>query len=287
MQENTPREVELNFSANEEHIEDLEAARAELSGELNAMPETELAAPPEPETSSAEQPEATAAETPAPEPEILRSRQPVNRPAGTPPLSGNSTLNNPSMLEQCLNGKSYGAALRMLREHKNLSYKDLEQIMLIQPRYLEALENEDLDALPPLVYVIAYIRGLARFYKLSSDTSDRLVAQLKEKMQYACNDEFINSLEVDRSGQEANDRKLKRLLGAFVGGVLGIVLITVLLIVLLNNSVRKNVPAKTANADGNPAAESAAVGEGEFDPNTIYALLEPPTLDLPRLPAGQ
>ena len=65
------------------------------------------------------------------------------------------------------------------------------------------------------------------------------------------------------------------------------VFVAVLLIVLLNNSGRKNVPAKTATADGNPAAESAAVGEGEFDPNTIYALLEPPTLDLPRLPAGQ
>ena len=38
MQENTPREVELDFSSNEERIEDLEAARAELSGELNAQP---------------------------------------------------------------------------------------------------------------------------------------------------------------------------------------------------------------------------------------------------------
>ena len=39
MQENTPREVELNFSTNEERMEDLEAARAELSGELNALPD--------------------------------------------------------------------------------------------------------------------------------------------------------------------------------------------------------------------------------------------------------
>ena len=39
MQENTPREVELNFSSNEERIEDLEAARAELSGELDVLPD--------------------------------------------------------------------------------------------------------------------------------------------------------------------------------------------------------------------------------------------------------
>ena len=193
MQENTPREVELNFSANEEHIEDLEAARAELSGELNAMPETGSTEQPEKETPSAEMPEENIAQAPVPETEILRSRQPVNRPAGTPPLSGSSSMGNPSMLEQSLSGKGYGAALRLLREHKSLSYKDLEQITLIQPRYLEALENEDLDALPPVVYVIAYIRGLARYYKLSNDTSDRLVAQLKEKMQYACNDEFIKA----------------------------------------------------------------------------------------------
>lgn len=287
MQENTPREVELNFSSNEERIEDLEAARAELSGELNAMPVKEPETLPEP---AAEQQDAASGKSvaePAQEPEILRSRQPVNRPAGTPPLTGSGSVGNPSMLEQSLNGKSYGAALRMLREHKQLTYQDLEQITLIQPRYLEALENENLDALPPLVYVIAYIRGLARFYKLGNDTSDRLVAQLKEKMQYACNDEFINSLEVDRSGQEANERKLKRLMVAFVGGVLGIVLVTVLLIVLLNRSSSKGSPVETVAPDGSRSSEIAAVGGDEFDPNTIYALLEPPTLDLPRLPAGQ
>ena len=44
MQENTPREVELNFSSNEERIEDLEAARAELSGELNDPQESPIPA---------------------------------------------------------------------------------------------------------------------------------------------------------------------------------------------------------------------------------------------------
>jgi hypothetical protein len=44
-----------------------------------------------------------------------------------------------------------------------------------------------------------------------------LVAQLKEKMKYGCTDEIMSTLEVDRTGQEENERKLKRLLAALVG----------------------------------------------------------------------
>ena len=66
----------------------------------------------------------------------------------------------------------------MLREHNNMTYKDLEQLTKVQPHYWEALENENIDSLLPVVFAVAYIRKLARLYKLSNETSDMLVADL-------------------------------------------------------------------------------------------------------------
>ena len=306
MQENTPREVELNFSTNEERMEDLEAARAELSGELNALPDdlpekgtetvaeefvsntdnVEPAPAPAPGPESA--PEPVPAAPSAPEPEVLRSRQPVNRPAGTPPLENVHNSGGMSALEKSLAGKSYGTVLRMLREHHNLTFKDLEQVTKVQPHYWEALEKENLGALPPVVFVVGYIRKLGRYYKLSDETSNMLVEQLKENMKYSCPDEIISSLEVDRTGQEENERKLKRLLVALVGGVLLVIAAIVLIIALFNSCGKKPAPVKQVSPEVSANGEAVLPdGKNSFDPNTVYVLLEPPTLDLPRLPAGQ
>lgn len=296
MQENTPREVELNFSSNEERIEDLEAARAELSGELNDPQESnseKLSAEAEKQDievaqESAPAPASAPAPVTAPEPEVLRSRQPVNRPAGTPPLENVQNSGGVSALEKSFAGKSYGTVLRMLREHNKLTYNDLEQITKVQPHYWEALEKEALDKLPPVVFVVAYIRKLARYYKLSDETSNMLVAQLKDKMKYGCTDEIMSTLEVDRSGMEENERKLKRLLAALVGGVLLVIAAVVLIVVLFNSCGKDTAPAEPAGSTSpEKAGTTTADGKNSFDPNTVYVLLEPPTLDLPRLPAGQ
>lgn len=295
MQENTPREVELNFSSNEERIEDLEAARAELSGELDVLPDAvmENAADNAQEELAADNVKVEAAPVPAPvpvpapAPKVLSSRQPMNRPAGTPPLENVQSSGGISALEKSFDGKSYGTVLRMLREHNNMTYKDLEQLTKVQPHYWEALENENIDSLLPVVFAVAYIRKLARLYKLSNETSDMLVAQLKEKMKFSCTDEIISTLEVDRSGQEETERKLKRLLAALAGGVL-LVIAAIVLIVVLFNSCGKKSPVKPVAPSAPENSETASAdGKNSFDPNTVYVLLEPPTLDLPRLPAGQ
>ena len=155
--ENNPREIELNFSS-ENDMAELEAARSELSSELEKteslqnepvedglsdgkveelQPDCELAANTIADFTGAEK---NAADPDSPV--LLRSRYPVNRPAGTPPLSDQPAYENMSVLETTLAGKSYGVALKMLREQRGVSRKELEQVTLIQSRYLEALENE-------------------------------------------------------------------------------------------------------------------------------------------------
>ena len=283
MQENNPREMELNFSSSDERVAEMQEARNELFDELTAETAAEDNAADFPEDNAAVIPEentpvaaAVVADSP-----VLRSRHPVNRPAGTPPLPQDMVNETASAAEKAIAGKSYGVALRILREMHNVSYKDLDQITKIQPCFLEALENENLDQLPPLVYVIAYVRSLCRYYKLSSAASDTLVATLKEKLEYTCTDDIINTLDIDRRGEEVNERKMKKILWGFA---------SLLLLLVLGVALTLFLIFRTPESEGSETegAENTAVEQGKkFDPNTIYQLLEPPTLDLPKLPVAE
>lgn len=294
--ENDPREIELNFN------DRTESAGWENAGEqvfgaadrVNPESESVFCAGNEngvEETSAGNdmlfqdaaleevQESSDIAEIPVPEAgaDVLRSRQPMNRPAGTPPLENVSGCEKISAMELAIIGKSYGTALRMLREHYQVTYQELEQATLIQPHYLEALENENLAALPPLAYVIAFVRSLCRFYKLSGETGDQMVAKLKPQLEYTCNDELMNSLDVDATGLEVNERRIKRIVWGTAGVLLAAVALTVLIIMLVNNS-------------GTPRVTVVDVPESKqrhFDPNSVYPLLEPPTLDLPKLPVAE
>lgn len=296
--ENNPREIEFNFNSSE-NIEELEAARQELSGELAAAAEEQAPAAGDltaaaegtvagSAQTAAEEVEASAPAEEAPVPaqdenieNFLRSRHPINRPAGTPPLRENSAASGISAVELAIAGQSYGAALRIMREQNNISYKELEQATLIQPHYLEALENENLAALPPLVYVIGFIRSLCRFYKLSDASGDAMVAELKGQLEYTCNDGLMNLLDVDRSGEEVNERKLKRIMLALCSAGVLLCAIIVLAIVWSSSAreIKVVIPESTAVEPGKEAKK--------FDPNTIYPLLEPPTLELPKLPVAE
>lgn len=285
--EEQPREMELNFgNADKENLDSAvenPAADTETDysggGIIDRENVSNMSAP-------VQNSESPAAAT-SPVDSMLRSRYPANRPAGTLPL--NSGIHEQiTALEMAISGKSYGSALRILREQNNLTYKELEQVTMIQPRFQEALENERPDQ--PLVYVIAQIRTLCRFYKLSNATSDALVAKLKEQLEYSCNDEIIGSLDVDRSGAEANERKLKKILfGIIAAAVAVVLLITVLAILLSGGCSSDEMPQSPAEKSGPASQITAAPGDNaeKFDSNAVYSLLEPPTLDLPKLPVAE
>ncbi len=295
MAEDKNTELELNFGSGNPGVEavgksdELDAARAELAAELaNTENDAEQLA-----AAQAEADEIAAAQTaadtrqrenpaPAGAGAIPRSRQPVNRPAGTPPLNKlDSGVAAPPPPAAPAAHQSYGAALRSLREQRHMSFKDLEKETLIQPRYLEAIESENLDALPPLVYVIAYIRTLCKFYKLGDDEAQSLVGKLKGQLECTCNDELLNTLEVDSSGAAVNERRLRRILSV-AGGAIVLVLAGIGLVVYL---ALRSAPA--APPAGTGTGDTAAAATAGFDPNTLFPLLEPPTLELAKLPVAE
>lgn len=241
-----------------------------------AVPASEMPEPsemPEKTEVPAVAPEAAVlpADAPGPEGALPRSRVPANRPAGTMPLT---TAAGPVRQEVPLDGRSYGVFLREMRERRGLDYAALENATKILPRYLEALEKEDLKNLPPVVYVIAYIRTLCRYYGIGDNRSESLIRELKQELTRTCSDELLNTLEIDSSASEAHEKLLRRILWSAVGGA-GV------LIVLIG------VGIYLARRPAAPAQPAPGQNTEQFDSKKLDALLEPPTLELTRIPVAK
>ncbi|MBA2442128.1 MAG: helix-turn-helix domain-containing protein [Rubrobacter sp.] len=62
-----------------------------------------------------------------------------------------------------------GRTLEALRKERGLSLQDVEEATKIRTRYVEALENEDFDALPDRIYVQGFLKSYATFLGLDGE----------------------------------------------------------------------------------------------------------------------
>lgn len=62
-----------------------------------------------------------------------------------------------------------GEELRLHRESKGISLREIEEETKIRMKYLIALEADDFDALPGKVYVIGFLRTYARFLGMNDE----------------------------------------------------------------------------------------------------------------------
>jgi curved DNA-binding protein CbpA len=63
-----------------------------------------------------------------------------------------------------------GAALRRIREARRITLEDLSDYTRISRTYLQALEDDDFNKLPALVYVRGFLQQVSRRLKLPADT---------------------------------------------------------------------------------------------------------------------
>ncbi|MBQ5759907.1 MAG: helix-turn-helix domain-containing protein [Schwartzia sp.] len=73
-----------------------------------------------------------------------------------------------------------GKILRDKREEQRIALEDVESITSIRRSYIEAIEKEDYDKLPGLVYARGFVRNYADFLGLDGDT---IAAQFKKEME--------------------------------------------------------------------------------------------------------
>ncbi len=74
---------------------------------------------------------------------------------------------------------SIGETLRAARERRGLTIAEASRLTRIAPRFLEALENDDLEALPAPVYARGFLRSYAAALGLDPDP---LVEQLRAEL---------------------------------------------------------------------------------------------------------
>ena len=62
-----------------------------------------------------------------------------------------------------------GEELRRERVRRNLTFKDVEQVLHIKTTYLEAIEDGNYDIIPGKVYVKGFIRNYGNYLDLDGD----------------------------------------------------------------------------------------------------------------------
>lgn len=179
----------------------------------------------------------------------------------------------------------FGHYLAEARTRCRLTCREVEETTRIRADYIEALEREDLDHLPPPVYVLAYVRTLGNFYKLDPALVERMAEQIRSSLTRKVPDAFINRLDIDSDGGAENEQKLHHIL--LLGG--GILLLVALLfgggiyylVQYIQNLGGQNEPG--------PASAETRSTQLEFDQAQMLELLEPITIEIDELvkPAGQ
>jgi curved DNA-binding protein CbpA len=84
------------------------------------------------------------------------------------PMSQDSQLNDLEMIIQNEQNWS-GGALRRIREARRITLEDLSDYTRISRTYLQALEEDDFNKLPALVYVRGFLQQVSRRLKLPAD----------------------------------------------------------------------------------------------------------------------
>ncbi|MFA7230650.1 MAG: helix-turn-helix domain-containing protein [Victivallaceae bacterium] len=179
---------------------------------------------------------------------------------------------------------SLGKYLQEARVQNGLSLFQVEMETKIRKNYIESLEREDFSNLPPSVYVIAYIRKLCSFYKVSAGKCDLIMEELKQHLDFSVPENMFVKMDIDHEVDEENEQKLKYLLWGLAAAVIffgGMVTIAVMMLV----SPGTSQPPRPANAT--TVAVTAPVSKTQFDQNRLSQLTPNPRIEMSELPGSK
>lgn len=254
-----------------------EAQRQEAAAAAAAEPTVAPASPPETLLQpSEESPVQPAAAVPPPRPASATSTKTRPRPPVRSTVNVHATP---------------GRTLQDVRESMGLSLEEVAEKTKIKVSYLEGLEHDRFDHLPPPVYVRAYIRSLSAIYNLSGD----LVGQIQDHYQannpHVVSEEIIHQIEKDKQPNPEEVKKVKRLMLLITGAAVVVLLLIGGSVFLMLGGVRSRGGAVSAptptvtNPEAKPAAVPAATaGNAKFDLKRLEQITLPPNVTVSPLP---
>ncbi len=172
----------------------------------------------------------------------------------------------------------FGKLLYEARNRLNISIAQAAQETKIQKEYIEALESEDFNRLPPMVYVCAYVRKLGALYKVEQSRIDEIIEVLKKNLEVSLSEEIIANLDIDREHSPESEQKVRSLYWMAAAAVLlfiGLVSIAVLMLMAPNNEGKKQAPATAAVQQNSAAGAAPATVQppaAAFDPARLETL---------------
>lgn len=181
-----------------------------------------------------------------------------------------------------------GQILQEVRAQSGLSIAQVEQTTKIKADYISSLERDDYPALPPMVYVNAYVKNLCSLYNIGLEDMEKMLKNIKKESTPIVSEEIIHHIEEDRQVNPEEGRKVQRLVFASI--VVFIVFITTLAIggVKIYKTYKKtNVPvsaqpASTAPTAAGQPAESVVV-TATFNEKDLEKLIVPQTFSIDEL----
>ena len=182
----------------------------------------------------------------------------------------------------------FGRMLYDARTRLNISIAQAAQETKIQKEYIEALESEDFNRLPPMVYVCAYVRKLGAMYKIDPARVEEVVEALKKNLEVSLSEEIIANLDIDREHSPESEHKARSLFWMAAAAVLvfiGLVSIAVLMLMAPGSESRKQAAApvqQTATVSAAPAAAAPAPA-AVFDPARLESLKARQTVPMSEL----
>lgn len=168
---------------------------------------------------------------------------------------------------------AFGKLLYEARTRLNMNITQAAQITKISETYIEALEREDFNSLPPTVYVCAYLRKLSALYKADQSKIEQVIEELKENFGVAISGDVIAHLDIDRELNPESEQKVRNLywmVGAAAFFFIGIVSLAILMLMAPSGGESKK-QASAATPAASPVAgvsHPAAV----FDPARLEKL---------------
>jgi transcriptional regulator with XRE-family HTH domain len=129
----------------------------------------------------------------------------------------------------------FGPFLKKARMAKNLSLADVEDKTRIRKCYIEALEEENFNNLPPIVYVCAYVKTLCVSYEIDNDMQELTLSELKKLLPTHLSNETIQNLDIDCEIDEAEEHKLKLIVTSSVAVIALLCIIGAVSLWLMNS----------------------------------------------------
>lgn len=153
---------------------------------------------------------------------------------------------------------SLGQIMKEARIAAGYSVAQVDQNTKIKKDYLDALECDNINRLPPPVFIAAYIRSLCALYNMDSDAVKLANEKLKALSEPAdVPDTIINNIEKDSFVNMEEVKKIRRMIYIGIGTI--VVIISLVTMIIVASYVRKS-SSNTAVSGGTHAVKSVPGG---------------------------